>query len=105
MKFLEIFSAIPKIFDWYFGMESTKRIQLNFIVVLMLLFTYIYYTNKAYADNITILANRLDTANDSRAKEQEKYTAKLEYYTDKFSELLFKLDKQKEELKQIKDEK
>ena len=105
MKFLELLSAIPKIFDWYFGMDSIKRIQLNFIVVLTLLFTYIYYTNKAYAENITILTTRLDTVNNSRTKEQEKYTAKLEYYTDKFSELLLKIDKQKEELKQIKEEK
>lgn len=105
MKFLELFTLIPKIFDWYFNMENLRRVQLNFIVVLCLLFTYIYYTNKAYAENITILATRLDNSNDARAKEQEKYTAKLEYYTDKFSELLFKIDKQKEELKQIKEDK
>lgn len=105
MKFLELFTLIPKLFDWYFNMENIRRVQLNFIVVLCLLFTYIYYTNKAYAENITILATRLDNANDSRAKEQEKYTTKLEYYTDKFSELLFKIEKQKEELKQIKEDK
>lgn len=105
MKFLELFTAIPKLFDWYFNMESIRRVQLNFIVVLGLVFTYIYYTNKAYAENITILSTRIDTINNSRTKEQEKYTAKLEYYTDKFSDLLFKIDRQKEELKQLKEEK
>lgn len=106
MKFiLDLLSAIPKLFDWYFNMEAIRRVQLNFIVVLCIVFTYIYYTNKANAANITVLATRLDNANDSRAKEQEKYTAKLEYYTDKFSGLLDKIDKQKEELKQLKEEK
>lgn len=105
MKFFELFSAIPKLFDWYFGMDSLKRIQLNFITIIAIILTYIYYTQKAYAENITILSSRIDTINNSRTKEQEKYTAKLEFYTDKFNNLLEVLIEQRREIKQIKEEK
>lgn len=105
MKILDLLTAIPKIFDWYFNMDSLKRIQLNFISIIFAILTYMYYTHNAYADNVTLLNNRIDTVNSSRAKEQEKYTENLKYYTDKFSDLLFKIDRQKEELKQIKEDK
>lgn len=105
MKFLELLSAIPKLFDWYFNMDSLKRIQLNYITLIALILTYIYYTQQNYAENMAILSNRVDTTNNARAKEQEKYTAKLEFYTDKFNNLLVMVIDQRKEIKQIKEEK
>lgn len=105
MKVFYLFTAIPKVFDWYFGMDSLKRIQLNFITLIAIILTYIYYTQKSYAENMAILSTRIDTINNSRTKEQEKYTAKLEFYTDKFNNLLEMLIEQRKEIKQIKEEK
>lgn len=105
MKLLELFPALQKIFDWYFNMDNLKRIQMNYIIVLILLITYIYYSHQTYVANITILSTRIDTINNSRTQEQEKYTAKLEYYTDKFNNLLVILIEQRKELKEIKEDK
>lgn len=105
MKILELFSAIPKLFDWYLNMDTIKRFHINYITVIISLLTYFYYTNKNYAENTTLLTNRIDTINNSRTKEQEKYTAKLEFYTDKFNNLLVVLIEQRKEIKQIKEEK
>ena len=51
-----------------------------------------------------LLSNRNDTINNSRTKEQEKYTTKLEYYTDKFNHLLEILIQQRKEREQLKNE-
>ena len=105
MKFLDLLSAIPKLFDWYFNMDILKRIQMNYITIIVLILSYFYYSNQEHVETVNILSNRIDAINNSRSKEQEKYTAKLEYYTDKFNNLLVVLIEQKKELKQIKEEK
>jgi hypothetical protein len=104
MNLMDLFSSIPKLFDWYLAMPIIKRIQINYITILTLVIVFTYYNDKRHAANYTILSARIDTINNSRAKEQEKYTAKLEYYTDKFNSLLVVLIQQKKEIKQIKEE-
>lgn len=104
MNLIEIFSAIPRLFDWYLAMPLIKRIQINYITLLALVIGFSYYNDKRHTDNYAVLSSRIDSINNSRAKEQEKYTAKLEYYTDKFNSLLVVLIQQKKEIKQIKEE-
>jgi hypothetical protein len=104
MKFLDYLLRLPQIFDWYFKLPALKRIQLNYIVLLTFVVTLSYYNDQQHRANYTILSTRVDTINNARSKEQEKYTAGLEYYTDKLNHLLEILIKQKEEIKQIKNE-
>jgi hypothetical protein len=104
MKYFDYILQFPKLFDWYFTLPALKRIQLNYIMLLTAVVSIAYYNDKLHRENYTALYNRVDATNDSRSKEQEKYTAKLEYYTDKFNHLLEILIKQKEEIKQIKNE-
>lgn len=97
MKILDFFSEIPKLFDWYFRLPQLKRIQLNYIVLISLIIILSYYNDKQHRDNYAVLSARIDSVNNSRAKEQEKYTTKLEYYTDKFNHLLEILLQKKEQ--------
>lgn len=105
MKILEYFQEIPKLFDWYFLLPPIKRIQLNYIVILALVISLAYYNDKRHSANYAVITARIDSVNNNRAKEQEKYTAKLEFYTDKFNNLLVKLIEQRERIKQIKEDK
>lgn len=104
MKFLDFFRELPKLFDWYFLLPGLKRIQLNYIVLIATIIFLSYYNDKQHRENYTVLSNRNDTINNSRTKEQEKYTAKLEYYTDKFNHLLELLLQQRKEREQLKKE-
>lgn len=104
MKFLDYFREIPKLFDWYFQLPQLKRIRLNNIAVIVFLILLSYYNDKLHRENYTVLSNRNDTINNSRTKEQEKYTAKLEFYTDKFNHLLELLIQQRKEREQLKNE-
>jgi hypothetical protein len=104
MKILDYFKEIPKLFDWYFLLPQIKRIQLNYIIILSVVITLAYYNDKRHSENYAILSARIDSVNNNRAKEQEKYTTKLEYYTDKFNSLLVVLIQQRKEIKQIKED-
>jgi hypothetical protein len=77
---------------------------LNYIIILTVVISLAYYNDKRHSENYAILSARIDSVNNSRAKEQEKYTTKLEYYTDKFNSLLVVLIQQKKEIKQIKED-
>jgi hypothetical protein len=105
MKILDFFKEIPKLFDWYFLLPQIKRIQLNYIIILTVVMILAYYNDKRHSENYAILSARIDSVNNNRAKEQEKYTTKLEYYTDKFNSLLVVLIQQRKEIKQIKEDK
>ena len=104
MKFLDYILQLPKLFDWYFKLPTLKRTNLNYILLLGFVVLLSYYNDQQHRDNYSVLSNRIDTTNNFRSQEQEKYTAKLEYYTDKFNHLLELLIKQREEIKQIKKE-
>ncbi|MFY0481447.1 hypothetical protein ACI6PS_02480 [Flavobacterium sp. PLA-1-15] len=91
MKILAYFEKIPQLFDWYFRLPQLKRIQFNYIVLLVAIIAAAYYNDKRHRDNYNILSARVDTVNDLRAKEQEGYKKSLEFYTDKFNNLLEKL--------------
>lgn len=105
MKILDFFREIPKIFDWYFLLPQIKRIQMNYIILLSIVITFAYYNDKRHTENYAVLSARIDSVNNNRTKEQEKYTAKLEYYTDKFNSLLVVLIEQRKEIEQIKKDK
>lgn len=105
MKLLDYFREIPKLFDWYFLMLPIKRIQMNYIIILSIVSTLAYYNDKRHNENYAILSARIDSVNNNRTKEQEKYTAKLEFYTDKFNNLLVVLIEQRKEIEQIKKDK
>lgn len=104
MNLLDYLKEIPNLFNWYFKLPLTKRISLNYIVLLATVMTMAYYNDKLHREHYTVLANRNDTINNSRTKEQEKYTAKLEFYTDKFNHLLELLIQQRKEREQLKNE-
>ena len=104
MKFLDYLREFPKLFDWYFLLPVLKRIQLNYIVLIASVITLSYYNDKRHRDNYSVLSNRNDIINNSRTKEQEKYTAKLEFYTDKFNHLLELLIQQRKEREQLRNE-
>jgi hypothetical protein len=104
MKILDYFREIPKLFDWYFLLSQLKRTQLNYIILIASIITISYYNDKQHRENYIVLSNRNDTINNSRTKEQEKYTAKLEFYTDKFNHLLEILIQQRKEREQLKNE-
>jgi hypothetical protein len=104
MKFLDYLLQLPKIFDWYFNLPAIKRIQLNYIALLSFVILLSYYNDQLHRKNYSDLSARIDIINNSRSQEQEKYTAGLQYYTDKLNHLLEILIKQKEEIKQIKKE-
>lgn len=104
MKLLDYITQIPKLFDWYFKLSALKRIQLNYICILAAVVLLAYYNDKLHRENNAALAARIDTINDARSTEQEKYTASLRFYTDKFNALLEKLLQQNQEIKKIKNE-
>lgn len=104
MKLLDFFREIPKLFDWYFLLPQLKRLQLNYIILIASIITISYYNDKQHRENYIVLSARNDTINNSRTKEQEKYTSKLEFYTDKFNHLLELLIQQRKEREQIKNE-
>ena len=104
MKLLDLFRELPKLFDWYFLLPALKRLQLNYLILIAFVITLSYYNDKRHRDNYMVLSARNDTTNNSRTKEQEKYTAKLEFYTDKFNHLLELLIQQKKEREQLKKE-
>lgn len=104
MKVLDYLLEIPKLFNWYFLLPALKRIQLNYIILIASIILISYYNDKQHRDNYTVLSARNDTINNSRTKEQEKYTAKLEFYTDKFNHLLEILIHQRKEREQINKE-
>lgn len=104
MKLFEFLKQIPGLFDWYFKLSPLKRIQLNYIVLLFCVLTLFYFNDKFHRENLNSLSIRIDLINDSRAKEQEKYTARLEFYTEKFNNLLEMLLRQEKKIEAIKKE-
>jgi hypothetical protein len=104
MKILvEYFKEIEKLFDWYFHLTQIKRIQLNYIIVLICLATLTYKNDEQHRKNYSILSARIDTITNARAKEQREYAKSLQLYFEKVTSLLEKSLKQKEELQQIKE--
>ncbi|MFV8268444.1 hypothetical protein ACNQGP_00730 [Flavobacterium sp. GT2N3] len=104
MKILDFFRELPKLFDWYFQLSPSKRVQLNYIIVIVFIITLSYYNDKQHRENYTVLSNRNDTINNYRARDFKEHNAKLEFYTDKFNHLLELLLQQEKERKQIKNE-
>lgn len=102
MKIVEYFQEIPKLFNWYFQLQAIKRVQLNYVILLIITTSLAYYNDKQHRENYTILSARMDTVNNSRTQEQEKYTSKLVYYTDKFNRLLEVLLEKKERQEEAK---
>ncbi|AGN89422.1 hypothetical protein LIT13_01250 [Flavobacterium psychrophilum] len=101
MKVLDYFRYIPRLFDWYFQLPQIKRIQLNYIVLLAVVIIAAYKNDECHRENSHSLSDRIDAVNDFRAKEQERYTQKLESYSDKFNHLLELLIQQKKEVEQL----
>lgn len=102
MKFLDYLKDIPNLVNWYFQLQLHKRVQLNYIILLATVMTIAYYNDKQHRNNYTVLSTRIDTINNARTQEQEKYTTKLVYYTDKFNHLLEILIQQREERAELK---
>lgn len=106
MKILvEYFKEIEKLFDWYFHLAPIKRIQLNFIIILVCLAYLTYKNDEQHRENYRILSVRTDSISNARSKEQKEYTKSIQLYTEKYYELWEKLLKQKEEVQQIKEKK
>ena len=99
----EWLSQIPIFFKWYFSLDQLKRIQLNYIFIIAMLILTIYFNDSKHRENYSKLSDRFDLVSNSRYKEQEKYTTKLEFYTDKFNNLLEKLIEQKQKIEMIED--
>lgn len=102
MKILEYFKEIPKLFDWYFGLTQSKRMNLNYIILIITIVAAGYWNDSKHNENYIALSNRIDAVNNLRAQEQERYTVKLESYTDKFNLLLEKLIEQNKEVENLK---
>lgn len=103
MKISEYFDKVPALFDWYFKLVPLKRIQLNYIFLIALILFFTYKNDSKHRENYNILIGRLDSATNSRAEDQEKYSKKLEFYTDKFNHLLEILIKQERKIDQIEN--
>jgi hypothetical protein len=104
MMIKEWLSQIPIFFKWYFSLDQLKRIQLNYIFIIAMLILTIYFNDSKHRENYSKLSDRFDSVSNNRYKEQEKYTTKLEFYTDKFNNLLEKLIEQKQKIEEIKTE-
>lgn len=102
MLIKEWLSQIPIFFKWYFSLSPIKRIQFNYICIIAALILTLYLNDSKHRENYNKLSDRTNAISDSRYKEQEKYTAKLEFYTDKFNNLLEKLIEQKQAIEKIK---
>lgn len=87
MKIFDFLHKIRDFFDWYLGIPTVKRIQINYIAFIAIIITGAYYNDKQHRENYLALTARIDATNDSRSKEQEKYAQNLQYYTEKYSEL------------------
>lgn len=104
MKILvEYFKEIEKLFDWYFHLTQIKRIQLNYIIVLVTLAYLAYKNDEQHRENYTTLSHRIDSVNNARTKEQREYIENLRYYTEKFSDLSKDFLQQRERVQQIKE--
>jgi len=101
----EVIKEVKNALGWYFLLKNENRIRTNYIVMIALLLMLSYRNDKQHRENYIDLCHRNDAINNSRTKEQEKYTVKLEFYTDKFNRLLEILLKQKEEQKKINKDK
>jgi len=101
-KFFNSIYEASRIFTWYFTLTAIKRIQVNYVVLLIFVITISYLNDKQHRENYMALSNRNDIINNSREKEQAKYTLKLEFYTDKFNHLLEVLIHQREARQEIK---
>jgi hypothetical protein len=96
-----IIFEIRKTLSWYFLLKPSEKTQVNYIAIIILLITLAYSNDRQHRANYLLLYNRNNSINTDRAKDQERYTVKLEYYTDKFNHLLEILIEQREEKKEI----
>lgn len=105
MKILvEYFKEIEKLFDWYFHLTQIKRIQFNYIAILISLATLAYKNDEQHRKNYSAMCARVDIISNARAQEQKEYAESLQIYFEKVTSLLEKSLRQKEELKQIKEQ-
>lgn len=104
MKFIEFLKELPSVFDWYFKLHAIKRIQLNYIVLIFIIMSLTYFNDKLHRETIASLTLRIDTINDSRSADQEKYAARMEYYTEKFNGLLEILLIQEKRIERLKND-
>jgi hypothetical protein len=104
MKINEYIDKIPKLFDWYFQLVPTKRIQLNYIVIIAVIIFLAYKNDQRHQKNADDLSAKLDAINNERAKDQKEYAKNLEFYVDKFNHLLEMLIQQEKEINNIKKE-
>lgn len=102
MKINEYIDKIPKLFDWYFQLVPTKRIQLNYIVIIAVIVSLAYKNDRRHQENSDLLSAKLDAINNERAKDQKEYAKNLEFYVEKFNHLLEMLILQEKEINKIK---
>jgi len=102
MKFLDLFNQIPRLYNWYSDLSPTKRKDFNYIILLIASWSILVYNDRQHRENNTILTDRIDSVNNLRSKDQERYTGNLEYYTNSFKSFSEQILKQKEEIKNIK---
>lgn len=104
MKITEYIDKIPKLFDWYFQLVPTKRIQLNYIVIISIILFLAYKNDSRHQENYNELSAKLDKVNNERAKDQKDYAKNLEFYVEKFNHLLEMLIHQENEINKMKEE-
>jgi hypothetical protein len=97
------FKDVEKLFDWYFHLAPIKRIQLNYIIILVSLVYLTYENDKQHRENLSTLSSRIDTINNARSREQKEYSENLKFYITKYTDLLEKSLRQKEQIEKIKD--
>jgi hypothetical protein len=88
MSISENIQEVSKLFSWYLQLTYIKRIQVNYTILLFGVITMSYFNDKQHRENYTALSIRNDIINNSREREQAKYTHQLEFYTNKFNHLL-----------------
>ena len=83
-----IITEIKGVLDWYFQLKPHQKIQVNYLTLITSLILLAYANDRQHRENHILLSNRIDIVNNNRSLEQGHYTKKLEYYTDKFNNLL-----------------
>jgi len=102
---IETVEKIPKLYNWYSKMSPENRIQFIYIVLLVASWTILYFNDSQHKANNAALTIGINRVNDLRSKDQERYTTNLEFYTNKFADIFERQLEQKEEIKQIKEDK
>ena len=88
-------ASVTKTFDWYKKTEAINKVKIHAGLIIISLLGLIYYQDKKNDERLKLSNDRYDALVALYSKDQAHYFEKLEFYTEKFMDVMEKQNQEK----------